>query len=66
MLADRGTDEVRVQCASCGAHALMKSVDYSELLDHADAQMRCEVCGEWAEFRPIRVPGREARTLTAH
>ena len=44
---------------------MMKSVDYAELLEH-DAQMRCEVCGEWAEFRPMRVPGREARTLTAH
>ena len=65
MLMDRGTDQVRVQCGSCGAHALMKSADYSELLDHADAQMRCEVCGESAEFRPMRVPSRESRALTA-
>jgi len=43
----------------------MKSADYSELLDHADAQMRCEVCGESAEFRPMRVPSRESRALTA-
>jgi hypothetical protein len=52
MLLDRGTEVVRLQCESCGAHALMKSVDYSELVDHADAQMRCEVCGEWAAFEP--------------
>jgi hypothetical protein len=38
-------------------------VDYSELLDHADAQMRCEVCGHWSEFRPTRAG--EARALTA-
>jgi hypothetical protein len=65
MLADRGTDKVRLRCEGCGAHALMNSVDYADFLEH-DAQMRCEVCGEWAEFRPISVPGREARTLTAH
>jgi hypothetical protein len=65
MLADRGADKVRLQCEGCGAHALMKSGDYSELLDHADGQMRCEVCGERAEFRPMRAPAREARALTA-
>jgi hypothetical protein len=43
----------------------MKSGDYFELLDHADAQMRCEVCGDSAEFRPMRVAARESRALTA-
>ena len=65
MLVDRGTDTVRLQCGSCGAHALMTSVDYSELIDHSDAHMRCEVCGVWATFQPTRPPDRERRALTA-
>ena len=65
MLADRGTQTVRLQCGSCGAHALMASVDYSEFLDHVDAHMRCEVCGVWAEFLPTAPPDRGRRVLTA-
>lgn len=64
MLMDRGTETVRLQCGSCGAHALMQSVDYSELLDHADGHMRCEVCGVWAQFEPTAPPKRERRALT--
>jgi len=63
-MLDRGTETVRLQCGSCGAHALMTSVDYSELVDHADAHMRCEVCGVWARFEPAARPAGDRRALT--
>jgi hypothetical protein len=54
MLVDRISDRTRVQCASCGAHALLKPEDYAELKAHGDGWMRCEVCGVHGRFEPTR------------
>jgi hypothetical protein len=52
MLVDRIRDRTRLQCASCGAHALLKAEDYAELRAHGDGWMRCEVCGVHGRFEP--------------
>jgi hypothetical protein len=54
MLDDRIRDRTRLQCASCGAHALLKPEDYAELKAHGDGWMRCEVCGVLGRFEPTR------------
>jgi hypothetical protein len=62
MLEDGFSDRTRLECASCGAHALVKPEDYAELRAHGD-WMRCEVCGVHGRFEPTRAPEPAPRPL---
>jgi hypothetical protein len=66
MLVDRVTGRARLQCASCGAHALVEEEDYRELLANCDGVMRCEVCGVRAPFMSMPPPDAERVALTIH
>ncbi len=66
MLDGRISDRLRLQCGSCGAHALMRHEDYVELVEHQDEHMRCEVCGYHAVFAPTEPVGRERRVVVSH
>jgi hypothetical protein len=59
MLMERIGTGVRVQCGSCGAHAVMGVEDYADLVEHEDGHMRCEVCGYHVLFSPTEPAGRE-------
>jgi hypothetical protein len=65
MLIDGRTETVRLQCRNCGAHALMGDSDYTELIAHSQGEMRCEVCGYFAEFARTEPPARERWSLAA-
>jgi hypothetical protein len=65
MLVDRVTDRTRVQCASCGAHAVLSGDDYKELLAHSDGYMRCEVCGVTGPFDRTAPATRDSLALSA-
>jgi hypothetical protein len=56
MLIDRVTDRTRLECASCGAHALMSAEDHRELVANSDGFMRCDVCGAYGLFAPAVRP----------
>ena len=62
---DRISDGVRVQCGSCGAHAVIGVEDYGELVEHGDGHMRCEVCGYHVAFTPTEPPARERETVVS-
>jgi hypothetical protein len=65
MLVDRVIDRTRVQCASCGAHAVLSGDDYKELLAHSDGYMRCEVCGVTCPFDRTAPATRDSLALSA-
>jgi hypothetical protein len=52
MLMERANGRTRLQCARCGAHALLRPADYRELVTHTGGLMRCEVCGSRGRFVP--------------
>ena len=59
LVDDRIRERTRLQCASCGAHALVKPEDYAELRAHVGDWMRCEVCGHEWDPAPDPVAGHE-------
>ncbi len=63
LVDDRISDRTRLQCASCGAHALVKPEDYAELRAHTGDWMRCEVCGVHGRFEPTRPAALAPRPL---
>lgn len=58
VLKDRSRTTTRLQCGSCGAHALVGTDDYRELMEHGSSSLRCEVCGAQGRLTPT--PGAEA------
>jgi hypothetical protein len=66
MLADRLDGRTRLQCKSCGAHALVDDEDYKHLLASREGLMRCEVCGSRAHFNPTAPRQPEASELAIH
>jgi hypothetical protein len=56
---------VRLECASCGAHALMLDEDHRDLVEHESGRMRCEVCGHYAAFVPTESQDRDLRAVVA-
>jgi hypothetical protein len=66
LIDDQISERTRLQCASCGAHALVKPEDYAELRAQSDNWMRCEVCGVHGRFEPTRRAEPAPRPLTLH
>ncbi len=65
MLVERISNRVRVQCSSCGAHALMHDEDYRELVEHDDGHMRCEVCAYNVAFTRTEPADRALQTVVS-
>ncbi len=56
---------VRLECASCGAHALMHHGDHRHLVEDEDGHMRCEVCGHYTAFVPTEPRDRGLAVVAA-
>ncbi len=65
MLGQGISGRVRLECASCGAHALLQDEDHTHLIEHEDGHMRCEVCGHYAAFEPTEPHVRELPVVAA-
>ena len=65
MLVERISDRVRLQCGSCGAHAVLKDEDYRHLVEREGGQMRCEVCGYHVAFEPTEPSYREREMVVS-
>jgi hypothetical protein len=64
-MLERISGGVRLECASCGAHAVMLDEDHRDLVEHARGHMRCEVCGHYAAFVPTESHDRDTRAVVA-
>ena len=62
---ERIVDGMRVQCGSCGAHAVMRVEDYRDLVEHEDGHMRCEVCGYHVAFSPTETTARQSEAVVS-
>jgi hypothetical protein len=65
MLIEGLENRTRVQCAGCGAHALLRPEDYDELKTDHDGWMRCEVCGIHGRFEPTGAAAPAVLSLAA-
>jgi hypothetical protein len=65
MLEQGISGRVRLECVSCGAHALLHDEDHRHLAELEDGHMRCEVCGHYTAFEPTEPHDRELSVVTA-